>query len=176
MAEDSDTRPGGDEPPEMDAADRAALEDTVNELPGSFLTGNAAQKMAEIARIQERANTKAELAETRGDGTRMVVDPEEVDGLASFFEDEAEELRGRVSDVQQLASVPPPGTDPVSVGAAEQHGRVGAGDDQAYLENYLELIKVFQDTAASLRSSAEQTRTDDADAAAGLERGGNDLA
>ncbi|ASU77148.1 hypothetical protein CDG81_01120 [Actinopolyspora erythraea] len=176
MAENNDTPTDEEKPVELDAADQAAMENTVNELPASFLTGTTAQKIVEIARIQERANDKAQLAEARGEDTRMVVDPEEVDALASFFEGKAEELQDRVDDIQQLGSVPAPGTDPVSAGAAEQHGRVGAGDERAYLENYLELVKVFQDTAASLRSSATQTRTDDAEAADSLERGGNDLA
>ncbi|SFT89784.1 hypothetical protein SAMN04487904_112113 [Actinopolyspora lacussalsi subsp. righensis] len=176
MAENNEPPTDEAEPIEMDAADQAAMENTASELPASFLTGTTAQKLVEIARIQERANDKARLAEARGDNTRMVVDPEEVDGLASFFEDKAEELQQRVQRVQELGSVPAPGTDPVSAGATEQHSRVGAGDDRAYLENYLELVKVFQDTAASLRSSAKQTRTDDAEVADSLERGGNDLA
>ncbi|MGJ7906525.1 hypothetical protein ACOQFL_08605 [Actinopolyspora sp. H202] len=157
----------------MDAADQAAMDAEMQDVATSALfPGPAlAEEMADIARIAERANTKAELAQAISDNTRMVVDPDEVDALAGFFEGKASELEDRQREVSELASVPAPGTDPVSTGAASIHGEVASGDDRSYMPNYLKLAKVFNDTAASLRSSAKQTRTDDANAADSFNRG-----
>ncbi|MDP9641007.1 hypothetical protein J2S53_000952 [Actinopolyspora lacussalsi] len=158
----------------MDAADQAAMDAEMQDVADSALfpgPAGLAKEMADIARIAERANTKAELAQAISDNTRMVVDPDEVDALAGFFEEKASELEDRQREVSELASVSPPGTDPVSTGAAAIHGEVASGDDRSYMPNYLKLAKVFNDTAASLRSSAEQTRTDDANAADSFNRG-----
>ncbi|ASU78710.1 hypothetical protein CDG81_10975 [Actinopolyspora erythraea] len=165
---------GTDGQPGMDAADRAALDAEMQDVAGSALfTGPAglAKEMADIARIADRANTKAELAQAISDNTRMVVDPDEVDALAGFFEEKASELEDRWLKISELANIPPPGTDPVSTGAASIHGQVASGDDRSYIPNYLKLAQVFNDTAASLRSSARQTRTDDANAADSFDRG-----
>ncbi|SDJ95865.1 hypothetical protein SAMN04487820_103158 [Actinopolyspora mzabensis] len=156
----------------MDAADQAALDAEMQDVATSMLFPGPglAEEIADIARIKERASTKAELAQAISDNTRMVVDPDEVDALAGFFEEKAQELEERSVDVQNLGMVPAPGTDPVSTGAASIHGEVASGDDRSYMPNYLKLAKVFNDTAASLRSSAEQTRTDDANAADNFDR------
>ncbi|SFT32603.1 hypothetical protein SAMN04487904_10183 [Actinopolyspora lacussalsi subsp. righensis] len=157
----------------MDAADQAAMDAEMQDVADSALfpgPAGLAKEMADIARIAERANTKAELAQAISDNTRMVVDPDEVDALAGFFEGKAQELEDRSWGIYELSNVPPPGTDPVSTGAVSLHGEVAAGDDRAYYENYMKLAQVFNDTAASLRSSAEQTRTDDANAADSFDR------
>ncbi|NHD15561.1 MULTISPECIES: hypothetical protein [Actinopolyspora] len=161
----------GDGQGELDATDQAAL-DAATQMPNSgTLLGGLAEVASDMQRIGERANTKAELAQSLSSNTRMVVDPDEVDDLAKFFEDEADKLESRSLEVRELANVSPPGTDPVSTGAASKHGQVGAGDDQAYYENYVKLAQVFKSTAESLRSSAKQTRIDDENAADSFNRG-----
>ncbi|WP_139219508.1 hypothetical protein [Actinopolyspora alba] len=157
----------------MDAADQAAMDAEMQDVADNALFPGPgfAKEVADIARIAERANTKAELAQAISDNTRMVVDPDEVDALAGFFEEKAQELEDRSFELQSLGSVPAPGTDPVSTGAASIHGQVAYGDDRSYFPNYLKLAQVFNDTAASLRSSAKQTRTDDANAADSFQRG-----
>ncbi|WP_017974714.1 hypothetical protein [Actinopolyspora halophila] len=157
----------------LDATDQAAM-DAATQMPDGPVLGGLAEVATDIARISDRANTKAELAQSLSSNTRMVVDPEEVDDLAKFFEEKAEELLDRRTDLQELANVPPPGTDPVSTGAASLHGQVASGDDQSYMPNYLKLAQVFNDTAASLRSNAKQTRTDDENAADSFNRGAQD--
>lgn len=183
MADDRGTQPAQSaqeqEPADLQAPEQAAMEAAHQDgmevcTPGGTTELPATQE--EIQRIQQRANKKAELAAAQSANTQMVVDPAEVDDLAKFFEDEAEALASRSGDVQNLGSVPAPGADPVSERSAEIHGQVGTGDDQAYSINYMKLAKVFRDTAASLRSSAKQTRTSDADSAADIEQAGANLA
>ena len=163
---------------EMDAMDRASMQNLQDKAPpatpcaadGSTAASEQqqAQYLSAQADVQERADKKAQLAQTMSAGTQMRVDPVEVENLAKFFDDEAEGLWDRLMDVQSLADVEAPGTDPVSIGAADAYGKVGAGDTRAYGDNYRQLIKVFRDTANSLRSNAKQTRTDDQDSADAL--------
>ena len=163
---------------QMDAMDRASMQNLQDKAPpatpcaadGSTAASEQqqAQYLSAQANVQDRADKKAELAQSMSAGTQMRVDPAEVDSLAKFFEGEAGALRNRLTDVQDLARVEAPGTDPVSTGAASAYGNVGAGDDRAYGENYRKLIDVFMKTADSLRASAGQTRRDDQDSADAL--------
>lgn len=160
---------------QMDAMDRASMQQLQEKAPpptmckadGSTAASeqDQAQYLSTRADVQERADKKAELAQSMSAGTQMRVDPAEVDNLAKFFNDEADELYRRLRDVRQLGQVTAPGTDPVSTGAAQAYGKVGSGDQRAYEDNYLKLIDVFKKTAESLQASAKQTRTDDQDAA-----------
>jgi hypothetical protein len=160
-------------PAPLDATDQAAVQNAWQTTgPQDFFLGGLAQKMAATAQIQDHANRKAELAQAVSSGSQMRVDPAEVDALARFFEDEAQRLEGRERAVTELATIEPPGTDPVSTQAASKYGEVASGNGQGYLENYKKLAQVFHDTAASLRTSAQQTRTNDQDAADSF-RGGN---
>jgi hypothetical protein len=168
----------------LDSMDQAAMDQVHQEqvataaLSRMPLIGNVlapqqfAEHAQEIADIQGRANKKAELAHAMTAGTTMRVDPAEVDALAKFFEDEAQGLEDRAFDVQELGAVEPPGSDPVSTKAAPVYGQVGAGSDRAYFENYMMLARVFRDTAANLRASAQQTRTDEQNAESNF-RGGD---
>lgn len=162
---------------QMDPMDRAAMAqaqghqyiDNMSTFFGSAPSPTTQGQDAQaINAVQDRANAKQQLAQAQSAGTSMQVDPEHVDKLAAFFEGEARELRQRQGDVYTLATVSAPGTDPVSTGAAAIYGNVAAGDDQAYLTNYLKLADVFDATAASLRDSATQTRTSDQNAADGF--------
>lgn len=159
----SDSSSGGEvQPEDLGAADQNAMQQAwMDAMLGSVIPGAALDDLAQINRIQERANDKAKLAEMLSANTVMRIDPAAVDRLASFCEDKAEQLQDRVAALQELANVEPPGNDPTSTNAARVHGQVAAGDDRAYLENYLKLAKVFDDSAKSLRASATQTRTDD---------------
>lgn len=161
----------------LDPSDQAAYNATWQApgTPGAFgfaALGDVANKMAQTANIQNAANLKAQLAQELGTHSRMRVDPEQVDSLAKFFEDEAQALADHLQDAQQLASVAAPGQDPISTQAAVAYGTVASGNSQSYLDNVAKLQQVFHDTAANLRASAQQTRTNDEDAASGL-RGGN---
>ncbi|WP_438388253.1 hypothetical protein [Actinopolyspora saharensis] len=164
----------GDGQGELDATDQAAL-DAATQMPNSgTLLGGLAEVASDMQRIGERANTKAELAQSLSSNTRMVVDPDEVDDLAKFFEEKAEELEDKSMTYHDLALIPAPGTDPTSEGSAKIHGQVASGDEQAFLPNHMKLAQVFKDTAESLRSSAKQTRTDDENAADSFNRGAQD--
>ncbi|TDD85663.1 hypothetical protein E1202_20470 [Saccharopolyspora karakumensis] len=116
----------------------------------------------------DRMADKAALAQSQSAGGSMRIEPDKVDELASFFEAEALAMEAREADVFELATVPTAGKDPVSVSAASTYGQVAEGDEQAYLTNYRKLARVFKDTAANLRASATQTRTNDQDSADSL--------
>jgi uncharacterized protein YukE len=159
----------------LDPSDQAAYNATWQEptAPGLFnAVGDVANKMVQTANIQNAANLKAQLAQDLSSHSMMRVDPSQVESLAKFFEDEANKLDDHLQDSQELASVTPPGQDPVSTQAATAYGTVASGSPQAYLDNVAKLQKVFEETAQNLRASAQQTRTDDENAASGL-RGGN---
>ncbi|MFD0487145.1 hypothetical protein ACFQ0O_09020 [Saccharopolyspora spinosporotrichia] len=111
-----------------------------------------------------RAASKADAAQKIAAGATMRVEPDQVDKLAQFFEDEAEKMTEREGDLNRLSMIKPPGKDPVSTRAVAEYEKVGAGDDSAYLDNYQKLAKVFRETAANLRASAQQTRLDDQNA------------
>ncbi|QGK69683.1 hypothetical protein GIY23_09265 [Allosaccharopolyspora coralli] len=117
--------------------------------------------MQSMADAKGRMEAKAQLAEAVGAGNTMMVDPDQVDKLAGFFDSKAQELRDRRMQVRLLADVQPPGTDPVSSGAARVYSKVGEGDEQAYLDNYSKLIQVFEDASENLKSTAQQTRSDE---------------
>lgn len=159
----------------LDPSDQAAY-NAIWQAPGApgFLgaVGDVATKMAETANLQNTANLKAQLAQDLGSHSRMRVDPSQVDSLAKFFEDQADKLNDHLQDSQRLATVTPPGQDPVSTQAASAFGVVATGNPQSYLDNVAKLQKVFTDTAQNLRASAQQTRTDDENAASGLKGGG----
>lgn len=104
---------------------------------------------------------KAAYAQAQSAGGSMRIQPDKVDELARFFDDEALEMERREGKIAMLADVPPPGLDPVSTGSTEIYGKVGAGNPNAYAENYQELAKVFRNAALALRASAQQVRTDD---------------
>ena len=169
---------GAQTPAPLDATDKAALQNA--ELNSKVMApctpdnphGGALPDQHMVNQIHERANRKAELAHAMdAGGARMRVDPAEVDALAKFFEDEAQGLLGRAREIQKLSQVTPPGLDPVSKDAAKVYGQVGEGNAQAYMDNYLKLADTFNGTAANLRKNAQQTRTDDQNAADGF-RGG----
>lgn len=122
----------------------------------------------QIAETVDRMADKAALAQAQSAGGAMRIEPDQVDEVARFFEDEARAMEARQREVNYLSRVKAPGKDPVSIQAANKYGQVGAGNDQAYADNYLKLAKVFKDTAANLRASAQQTRTDDQNSADGL--------
>lgn len=163
---------------QMDAMDRASMQNLQDKAPpatpcaadGSTAASEQqqAQYLSAQSDVQERADKKAELAQSMSAGTQMRVDPAEADNLAQFFEDEAQGLDDRSYDVQELSLVSAPGGDPVSSGVAQAYGQVAAGDARAYFDNYMKLAQVFRDTANSLRAFAKQTRTDDQDSADAL--------
>lgn len=164
---------------QMDAMDQASMRqaqadqyiDTMSTFFGSAPSPTTQNQDSQAIRaIQDRANAKQQLAQAQSAGTFMRVDPEHVEDLANFFDREAEALEQREFDVLLLNEVEPPGTDPVSQGAANIFAQVGAGGVSAYYENYMKLAKVFHDTANSLRDSAKQTRNSDQDAADNIRR------
>lgn len=122
--------------------------------------------------LQDSTNLRTQLGQEVSSNMRMRIDPDQVDSLAKFFEDEARALRDRMQDLYDLQSVSAPGTDPVSTQAATAYGTVASGGPASYLDNYKKLTQVFHDTATNLRASAQQTRTNDENAASGL-HGGN---
>ncbi|MEB3367538.1 PE domain-containing protein [Saccharopolyspora mangrovi] len=115
----------------------------------------------QIGETVDRIADKTAYAASQAAGGSMRIQPEKVDELARFFDDEADRLENREADITFLAEVPAAGTDPVSTGAATTFGQVGAGAPNAYMENYSKLAVVFRDAANALRQSAQQVRTDD---------------
>ena len=170
---------------QLDSMDQAAMEqaqstealgEALNGMPlgglsGGLGDGMTARAQAQMAEIQQRADMKTRLAEASSSGSTMRVDPDQVDKLATYFEDKGEELRGRLMNLELLANVDPPGTDPASTQAATVYSQVGQGDEQAYVNNYKKLITVFEDTASNLRSSAQQTRSDEQGAEESMGKG-----
>ncbi|MEU5845466.1 hypothetical protein [Saccharopolyspora shandongensis] len=159
------TAEGEDNQVQFDATDRAYMRHQMDE-------GGWIAPVGAFASTTARAADKAAFARSQDAGGMMRVDPDKVDEVARFFEDEAQAMQDRVLDIQQLASVEPPGLDPVSSQAAPVYSQVAAGSGSGYMENYLGLAEVFAQTAANLRASAQQTRTDDQNAADSF-RGGN---
>ncbi|MDA3650186.1 hypothetical protein LZ318_40105 [Saccharopolyspora indica] len=127
--------------------------------------------MGGVVNVMTRAADNAALAAAQAAGGSMLVDPDQVDKLAQFFRGEAEELRARQSENYVLASVEPPGSDPVSTQAAEKYGSVGSGNPESYLDNYLKLADLFDQVAERLEQGANQNRIDDQNAADSM-RGG----
>lgn len=115
----------------------------------------------QITETVDRMADNAAYAASQAAGGSMRIQPERVDELARFFEDEASAMEIREAKIGMLAEVSAPGTDPVSQNATVVYGQVGAGDKTAYMENYKELAKVFKNAAIALRESAQQVRTDD---------------
>lgn len=152
---------------QLDATDQAYMNHRMSE--GGFF--NPTAQVVAVAETLGRAQTKAALAQSQAAGGSMLVDPDQIDKLAQFFEDEAQEMIGRVRHVQNLARLRPAGQDPVSTGSAQVFQTVAGGDQQAYMDNYLKLSEYFQNTAANLRANARQNRIDDQNAADGF--GGN---
>ena len=128
-----------------------------------------AARHATLPGVVRGAGSAPQFAGDVGSYRRMRVDPAEIEVLATFFEDRASQLRDRQHEVSKLATVAPPGTDPVSVQAAAAYGQV-ATDSQGYLVNYQRLVAVLDSTAAKLRTTAAQTRAEDENAAYGLHR------
>ncbi|MER7081942.1 hypothetical protein SAMN02982929_03395 [Saccharopolyspora kobensis] len=149
---------------QLDATDQAYMNHRMSE--GGFF--NPTAQVVAVAETLGRAQTKAALAQSQAAGGSMLVDPDQIDKLAQFFEDEAQALFDRAADVQLLADVPPAGHDPVSVNSASVYQTVAAGDDSAYIDNYLKLAEYFQNTAANLRGNARQNRIDDQNSADSL--------
>ncbi|RKT86624.1 PE family protein [Saccharopolyspora antimicrobica] len=114
--------------------------------------------------IMTRAADNAALAAAQSAGGSMRIEPDQVDKLAQFFKEEATRLEDRQQEVFSLSRVKAPGKDPVSTQVADRYGQVAAGNETAYLNNYLQLAKVLKETAANLEASARQTRTDDQNA------------
>lgn len=119
----------------------------------------------QIAETVDRIADKQAYAAMQAAGGSMRIQPDKVDEIARFFDDEADKLENREVDVTMLAEVQAPGTDPVSTNAATTYGKVGAGAPNAYMENYSKLAVVFRDAANALRQSAQQVRSDDDTAA-----------
>ncbi|GAA0515297.1 hypothetical protein GCM10011581_49110 [Saccharopolyspora subtropica] len=142
--------------------------DAMRATPG--ITG----MMGTVLNVATRAADNAALAAAQEAGGSMIVDPDQVDKLAQFFDDEARAMRERRADIADLATVEAPGLDPVSTQTAEKYGQVASGGSQAYLDNYLKLADYFEATAEKLRKSARQTRTDQQNAADSF--GGGNLA
>ncbi|MDA3630217.1 hypothetical protein OU415_32645 [Saccharopolyspora sp. WRP15-2] len=149
---------------QFDATDQAYMQ---HRMSNSGLFGFMNMPAA-VAETFARAETKTALAHSQAAGGSMMVDPDQIDKLAQFFDDEAQALFDRAGDVQFLADVQPPGHDPVSVKSAKVYQNVAAGDDSAYLDNYLKLAEYFQNTAANLRANAQQNRIDDQNSADSL--------
>ncbi|QIZ33832.1 hypothetical protein [Saccharopolyspora sp. ASAGF58] len=122
----------------------------------------------QIGQAVDRMADNVVLAAAQNAGGAMRIDPDQVDAVANFFQDEAENMQNRADKVQKLSVLKPAGKDPVSQEATKVYRQVGAGDGQAYMENYLKLADVFHETAKNLRASAKQTRTDDQNAAESL--------
>lgn len=110
--------------------------------------------------ISRIADTQA-YAAAQAAGGSMRIQPEKVDELARFFEDEAKEMEARERQLGRLADVPSAGSDPVSTNATPIYGQVASGGPTAYAENYHKLATVFKDAATALRASAKQVRSDD---------------
>ena len=122
--------------------------------------------VAQSAVTMARAARKAELAQAASSGMSMRVEPDQVDKLAQFFEDEAQKITDRALDRGEVFIVSPlAGDDPVSTQAADQYVQVASGGSNSYLDNFQKLAEVFSNTAANLRASAQQVRTNDQDAA-----------
>jgi len=128
--------------------------------------------MGNVLNVTTRMADNAALAAAQDAHGQMRLDPDGMDKLARFFKDEAQALQDRLGDVQDLASVNAPGSDPVSSQAADVYGRVASGGGSGYLENYKQLIDYFSKTADKLSESARQARTNDQDSAESF-RGGN---
>ena len=170
---------GDDSQVPMDATDQhfyqqAAAQTAIGQsgLPFAAAPVIGAAGAAGMAETLQRASAKAELAKTLQAGATMLVDPDKVDELARFFDDEAQKLFDRSGDVQELADIEPWGSDPVSTQAAPAYAQVGSGGGTGYMENYLKLAEVFRKTAKDLTDSAKQVRTNDQNAADGF-GGGN---
>ncbi|WP_433869386.1 hypothetical protein [Saccharopolyspora sp. CA-218241] len=157
--------PEGENQVELDAIDQARIDSAMAPDASDAFLGGVLENVAQVGRIVAGAARKAELASAINAGSAMRVEPDQVDELARFFESKATEMNDRSYDVQMLAYVSAPGTDPVSSQVVDAYGKVGAGDSNAYYENYIKLAEVFTNTAANLRASAAQVRTNDQDAA-----------
>ncbi|MGI8307272.1 hypothetical protein [Saccharopolyspora hattusasensis] len=152
------TAEGEDNQVQFDATDQAYMQHQMNQ-------GGWIAPVGALASTLARAADKAALAQSQSAGGAMRIDPDKVDEIAGFFEAEAVELRKRQRNIFDLSTVESPGGDPVSTQASVRYGEVAAGDDRAYLDNYLKLAEAFDGTAANLRASAKQTRTDDQNSA-----------
>lgn len=115
----------------------------------------------QITETVDRIADNVAYAAAQDAGGSMRIEPDKVDELARFFEEEAEKMEMREQDVALLADVPAPGVDPVSTGAVATYAKVAVGSPTAYMENYQQLATVFKDAANALRESSRQVRTDD---------------
>lgn len=115
----------------------------------------------QIAQTVGNMADKAAYAASQAAGGSMRIQPDKVDEIARFFDDEAEKMEAREVDLMRLGEVSAGGGDPVSTKAATVYGQIGAGGPTAYMENYAKLARVFRDAATALRQSAQQVRTDD---------------
>ncbi|MCI2423924.1 hypothetical protein MOQ72_41645 [Saccharopolyspora sp. K220] len=143
-----------------------------SEIDAMRNSGGITGMMGNVLNVTTRMADNAALAAAQDAHGQMRLDPDGMDKLAQFFSDEAQAMQDRLVDVQDLASVNPPGSDPVSSQAADVYGQVASGGGSGYLENYKMLIQYFSKTAEKMRDSAKQARTDDQDSAESF-RGGN---
>jgi hypothetical protein len=122
----------------------------------------------QISETVDRMADNAALAAVQGAGGRMYIEPERVEEAAAFFLHEAEMLRSRGREINYLAQVDPPGSDDVSTQLADKYGQVASGGGQSYKDAYNALGDYLADVGNKLRASAQQTRTNDQDAADSL--------
>ncbi len=159
------TAEGEENQVQFDATDQAYMRQQMDQ-------GGLLAPVGAFVSTVARAADKTALATSQSTYGSMQIDLDKVDEIARFFEDEARGLRERQADIYNLSTITAPGTDPVSVQATEKYGLVAAGDESAYLENYLKLAEMFDKTAENLRASIKQSRTDQENAADAF-RGGN---
>ncbi|MEV0054189.1 hypothetical protein AB0H34_27245 [Saccharopolyspora shandongensis] len=137
-------------------------------------SGGITGMIGNVMNVVSRATDNAAFAAAQQANGTMRIDLDQLDKIVTFFEDEARELRERRADIADLSVVEPPGGDPVSAQVAEKYALVASGNAQAYLDNYLQLAVVLEETAENLKASVRQTRTDQQNAAEAF--GGGDLA
>ncbi|MGW3472398.1 hypothetical protein ACWDKQ_28905 [Saccharopolyspora sp. NPDC000995] len=152
------TADGEDNQVQFDATDQAYLQHRAQQ-------GGLLAPVGAFATTAARAADKAALAQSQAAHGSMRIDPDKVDELARFFNDEAKALEKQARKVQELAYLSPPGDDPVSVRATEKYGLVAAGDDRACYENLMTLAQFFGKTAEKLHNNASDTRTNDQNSA-----------
>ncbi|MER7014144.1 hypothetical protein ABT324_22210 [Saccharopolyspora sp. NPDC000359] len=157
---------------QLDATDQAYMQHrmTSGGLQGLF----PAHQVGAIAESFARAESKAALAQSQAAGGSMMIDPDQVDNLARFFREEAQNMLDRRDAVAELALVNPAGGDPVSTQVAPVYSQVAAGGGGGYLENYEKLAEFFFATAEKLTESAGLQRTNDQNSAESI--GGGSLA
>ncbi|GAA4618370.1 hypothetical protein [Saccharopolyspora hordei] len=121
--------------------------------------------VGDAVNLMTRAMDNAALAQAQSAVGSMRVEPDKVDELGRFFDDEARALEKEAEKLQEVAFTSPPGSDPVSTQATMAYNQVAAGDDRSAYENLMKLAALFKKASLDLHDSARQNRLDDQNAA-----------